>query len=96
MLKLSENAAAALESIRQNEGIPEAHGARLTGDQKPSGDLEVRLEFVEEVPEDDHVAEQAGTEVHVDPAIAEPLAAAVMDVQQSGEGLAFVFRPQVP
>jgi Fe-S cluster assembly iron-binding protein IscA len=96
VLKLSENAAAALETIRQNRGIPEDHGTRLTGDQQPSGDLAVRLEFVEEVPEGDQVAEQAGTEVHVDPEIAEPLAEVVMDVEQSGEGLAFVFRPQVP
>lgn len=94
MLKVSENAAAALESIRQSEGIPQAHGTRLTADQQPTGDIAIRLEFVENVPEEDQVAEQAGTEVYVDPQIAEPLADTVMDVQDSGEGLAFVFRPQ--
>lgn len=94
MLELSQSAAAALQNIRENQGIPEEHGARLTGEPQPEGNLAVRLEFVESVPEDDHVAAQAGTEVHIDPDIAEPLADAVMDVQQSPEGLAFVFRPQ--
>lgn len=94
MLEVSENAAAALENIRQNRGIPEDHGTRLTGVQQPSGDLAVHLEFVESVPADDLVAEQAGTAVHIDPEISAPLEDVVMDVQQGEEGLAFVFRPQ--
>lgn len=94
MLKLSENAAAALESIRRSEGVPEEHNTRLTAERQPSGDVAVRLEFVETAGEEDQVAEQAGTEVYVDPAIADPLAESVMDVQDSAEGLSFVFRPQ--
>ncbi len=66
-MELTENAAAALEHIRQSEEIPEEHGTRLTADEQPSGDLAVRLEFVEQVPEGDQVAEQAGTEIYVDP-----------------------------
>ena len=95
-MELTENAAAALEHIRQSEEIPEGHGTRLTADEQPSGDLAVRLEFVEQVPEGDEVAEQAGTEIYLDPKIAEPLAETVMDVQGSDEGLAFVFREQTP
>lgn len=94
MLKLSENAAAALESIRRSEGVPEEHNTRLTAERQDTGDVAVRLEFVETAGEEDHVAEQAGTEVYVDPAIADPLAESVMDVQDSAEGLSFVFRPQ--
>lgn len=94
MLQLSENAAAALQNLRQDQEIPEEHGTRLTGVQQPTGDLAVHLEFVETVPETDLVAEQAGTEVHIDPDISEPLSNVVMDVQQSEQGLAFVFRPQ--
>jgi len=94
MLQLSENAAAALENIRRLEGIPESHGTRLTGGQQPDGEIEVRLEFVETPAETDQVAEQAGTEVFVDPEVATPLSGAVMDVQDSEEGLSFVFRPQ--
>jgi len=96
MLKVTENAAAALESIRNREGIPEDQDIRLTADPQPTGDVGVRLEFVETVGDEDEVAKQAGTEVYVDPAIVEPLNDTVMDVQDSDEGLAFVFRPQAP
>lgn len=91
-MQLSENAAMALRAIRENEGIPEEHDTRLAADQQDSGDLAVRLEFVEETHEDDGMAEQAGTEVYLDPKLAQPLADTTMDVQQTEEGLAFVFR----
>lgn len=91
-MQLSENAAMALKAIRENEGIPEEHDTRLAADQQDSGDLAVRLEFVEETQEEDEVAEQAGTEVYLDPKLAQPLADTTMDVQQTEEGLAFVFR----
>jgi Fe-S cluster assembly iron-binding protein IscA len=93
MLQVSEQAAVALEAIRRSEGIPETHGTRLSPAPQPSGDLGIRLDFVEEAEERDQVAEQAGTEVYVDPALAEPLSDAVMDVQETNEGLTFVFRP---
>lgn len=95
-MQLSENAAAALETIRRSEGIPEEHDTRLTAERQPTGDVAIRLEFVEEPGDEDQVAEQAGTEVYVDPIIADPLAESVMDVQDSDEGLSFVFRPQTP
>ncbi|MGH8947122.1 MAG: hypothetical protein ACRDVL_13370 [Acidimicrobiia bacterium] len=91
MLQVSEQAAVALEAIRRSEGIPESHGTRLVAASQPSGDLAIRLDFVEEAQEGDQVAEQAGTEIYVDPALAEPLAEAVMDVQETTEGLTFVF-----
>ena len=94
MLKLSENAAAALENIRRSQGIPDDHDTRLTAEQQPSGEVAVRLEFIEEAGEEDKVAEQGGTEVYVDPIIVEPLADSTMDVQQGDQGLTFVFRPQ--
>lgn len=96
MLKLSENAAAALENLREAEGVPESHGARLTGGEQPGGDIVVRLEFVESPQEADEVAEQAGTEVFVAPEVAEPLSDVVMDVEDSDQGLSFVFIPQAP
>ncbi|HJR91506.1 MAG TPA: hypothetical protein VJ938_03620 [Acidimicrobiia bacterium] len=94
MLKLSDNAAAALENLRQAEGIPESHDARLTGGAQPSGDIVVRLEFVENRDQEDAVAEQAGTEILVDPELAEPLSDVVLDVEDTGEGLSFIFIPQ--
>lgn len=94
MMKLSENAAAALENIRQSEGIPADAGTRLTADQEESGGLALRLEFVDEVPETDEVVEQSGTEIHLDSRVVQPLENTMMDVRDSEEGLAFVFRSQ--
>ena len=94
MLQLTESAAAALESIRRIEEIPDSHGTRLTGGPQPDGDLAVRLEFVEGPAEGDQVTAQGGTEVYVDPEVAEPLSEAVMDVRDDESGLAFVFRRQ--
>lgn len=94
MLELTESAAAALDSIRRNEGIPESHGTRLTGDRRPGGDLEVRLEFVETPDEADQVTEQSGTEMYIDPEVAEPLSSAVMDISRDDEGMSFIFRPK--
>lgn len=96
MLQLSENAAAALENIRESQGIAEDQGTRLTADEGQAGGLALRLEFVDEVPETDQVVEQAGTEVHLDPRVVEPLENTVMDVRDTEEGLAFVFRSQAP
>ena len=96
MLQLSENAAAALENIRQSQGIPEEQETRLTADEGQSGGLALRLEFVEDVPEDDEVVEQSGTEVHLDERIVQPLENTIMDVRDTEEGLAFVFRSQAP
>lgn len=42
------------------------------------------------------MAEQAGTEVYVDSELAEPLSDSVMDVQNTEDGLTFVFRTQAP
>lgn len=93
-MELSEKAAATLEQIRQIEEIPAEHDSRLTAEEQPGGDLAVRLEFVEQVPEGDQVAEKAGTEIYVDSKIAEPLAETVMDVEDSEKGITFVFRTQ--
>lgn len=92
MLQVSEQAASALEAIRRNEEVPESHDTRLSPAQSPDGDLAIRLEFVEGAEEEDQVAEQAGTKVYVDSELAEPLSEAVMDVQNTAEGLSFVFR----
>lgn len=96
MLKLSDNAAAALESIREAEGIPDEHDTRLSAERQAGGDLALRLEFVESAGDDDHRAEHAGTEIYLDPVLAEPLSDSVMDVQNSDQGLSFVFVPQSP
>ncbi len=94
MLQVTQSAAVALETIRERDGIPEDHSTRLTAEPQPTGDVAIRLEFVEDTADDDLVTEESGTEVFVDPQIAETLEDAVLDVQDSESGLAFVFRPQ--
>ena len=96
MMELSENAAAALENLRESQGVPEDRGTRITAEQAQEGGLALRLEFVEEIPESDQVIEQSGTEVHLDEKVVGPLDNVVMDVRDTDEGLAFVFRGQTP
>lgn len=91
MLKLSENAAAALENIRASQGVPAEQGTRLTGEQSPEGGLALRLEFVDEVPETDQAIEEAGTEIYLDSRVVAPLENTTMDVRDTEDGLAFVF-----
>lgn len=92
MLQVSEQAAMALEAIRRSEEVPESHDTRLSRASHPDSDIAIRLDFVENAQEEDLVAEQAGTEVYVDPELAEPLSEALMDVEDTEQGLSFVFR----
>lgn len=94
MMELSENAAAALENLRESQGVPDDHGARITAEKGDQAGLALRLEFAEEIPDSDHVIEQSGTEIHLDEKVAGPLENVVMDVRDTEEGLAFVFRSQ--
>jgi Fe-S cluster assembly iron-binding protein IscA len=96
MLQLSENAAAALENLRESQGIPEGQETRLTAEPSDTGGLALRLEFVEEVPETDEAVVQAGTEIHLDQKVIQPLENTIMDVRDTDEGLAFVFKSQTP
>lgn len=92
-LELSETAAAALDTIRPNEAVPESHDTRLSAERQPPATSPLGSSC-RRVGEEDQVAEQSGTEVYVDPQIADELAASVMDVRDTDQGLAFVFRPQ--
>ncbi|HEU4894681.1 MAG TPA: iron-sulfur cluster biosynthesis family protein [Acidimicrobiia bacterium] len=96
MLQLSENAAAALENLRESQGIPEGRETRLTAETGDAGGLALRLEFVDEVPETDETVENAGTEIHLDQTVIQPLENTIMDVRDTDEGLAFVFKSQTP
>ena len=97
MLRLSENAAAALENARAAGGVPESYGVRLSGGQEPDGDIVVNLAFVPAPEPADQVTEQSGTDVYVAPEVAAPLSRAVMDVRDDdGAGLHLVFREQRP
>lgn len=94
MLRLSENAAAALENVRVAEGVPESYGVRLSGGQEPDGNIVINVAFVETPEDADQVTEQSGTEVYIAPEVADPLSTAMMDVQAADDGLQLVFRSQ--
>jgi Fe-S cluster assembly iron-binding protein IscA len=96
MMELSENAAAALENLRENQGVPDDRGTRITAEKAQEGGLALRLEFVEEIPDTDQLIEQSGTEVHLDEKVVGPLENVVMDVRDTDEGMAFVFRGRTP
>lgn len=96
MLRLSENATAALDNVRAAQGLPESYGVRLSGGQQPDGNLIVNLDFVETPQEADQVIEQPGADVYVAPEIAGPLSSALMDVRAADEGLELVLREQDP
>lgn len=93
-MQLTENAAAALENLREAQGIPDGRENRLTAEQGPTGGLALRLEFVENVSDEDEIVEKAGTEIYLDPQVVSPLEDTMMDVEDTDEGLAFVFRNQ--
>jgi Fe-S cluster assembly iron-binding protein IscA len=94
MLQVTQNAAVALATIREQENIPEDHNTLLTGEKLPSGDVSIRLEFVEDTAEEAQVTSEAGTDIYVAPDVADVLEQAVLDVQAGENGMAFVFRPQ--
>ena len=97
MLRLSDNAVAALENARAAGGVPDSYGLRLSGNQEPDGHVVVNLAFVEGPDATDQVTEQSGTEVYVAPEVADPLSTAVLDVLADDEaGLQLVFRDQQP
>lgn len=93
-VQLTENAAAALENLREAQGIPDGRENRLTAEQGPTGGLALRLEFVEDVSDDHEVVEKAGTEIYLDPVVVTPLENTMMDVEDTEEGLSFIFRNQ--
>ena len=93
MLQVSDSAAAVLQQARSAQELPETYGVRVSG--QTNGDmLEVSLAFAEEPLPDDEVMEQAGTQVFVAPEVAEPLTAAVLEVEDTPEGQRLAIRPQ--
>ncbi len=94
MLQVSDAAAAALEQARTAQDLPETFGVRVFGETSPSGEVEVSLAFADEPQEGDAVTEQAGTSVYIAPEIAEPLADAEIDIEQTPDGPGLVIKPQ--
>lgn len=87
VLQLSSQAVALLERARESQGIPEHFGVRVYGEPTPEGRTSIGIAFTETPEQGDQVAEQEGTKMFVAPEVAEPLSEAVLDTEESPDGL---------
>lgn len=94
MLQLSTTAAAALEEAREQQDVPEEFGVRIAAQAGPDGQPTLTIGFSESPLEGDEVTEQAGTELYVAPEVVEPLADALIDVEDTPQGQQLVLKPQ--
>lgn len=94
MLQLSQSAAEALDQARDEQGVPDDYGIRVSAVPGPEGQTGLAVDFAEEPDEGDEVSEQAGTQVFISEEVAGPLSESVIDIQETGEGAQLVVRPQ--
>jgi Fe-S cluster assembly iron-binding protein IscA len=98
MLQMTNTAATTLAKERAQLGLPDHYGVRifpsdnLTNGGRPA----YKFAFVEEPEGDDQVGEATGTRFFVAPEIADPLANAVLDAQETERGPALVLKPRRP
>jgi Fe-S cluster assembly iron-binding protein IscA len=94
MLQLTHAAATQVAQVRESQGLPASFGLRVFGEPTPGGGVELNLAFAEVPAEDDLVSEQEGTRLFVAPEVAEPLASAALDVEETAEGAQLVLTEQ--
>ena len=95
MLQLSETAASRIDEVRQEQGLPETFGVRVSGAAAPDGRVALQVAFSEGPVEGDQIAEQHGTRLFVAAEVAEPLDEVELDVEgEAAEGVQLVLRPQ--
>jgi Fe-S cluster assembly iron-binding protein IscA len=98
MLQCTPAAAATLDQVREEQGLPDSVGLRVFPAQDPSGQITLGLGFTDEPHEGDQVAEQHGTRLFVAPEVADQLADMALDIEgdpsSNGAGSAqLVLRP---
>jgi Fe-S cluster assembly iron-binding protein IscA len=96
MLQLTQAAAVELAGSRRAQGLPDTAGIRVYGQPTPEGELALGVTFAEVPAEDDQVTERDGMRLFVAPEVAEPLAAASLDVTETPEGTKLVIAKQAP
>ena len=94
MLQLTHAAANQIAEARQAQGLPETAGLRVFGEPRPGGELALGLTFAEVPAEGDEVTEQEGTRMFIAPEVAEPLASAALDVQETADGAKLILKDQ--
>jgi Fe-S cluster assembly iron-binding protein IscA len=96
MVQLTRAAAAEVAQSRESAGLPDTYGLRFFGEPQPGGGVSLGLTFAEVPAEDDQVSEQEGTRLFVAPEVAEPLASAALDVEQTPDGAKLILTKQDP
>ena len=91
MLSMTSKAASVLDTVREQQGVPESFVVRVFPNPTKNG-VEIDLSFAPEPAEGDQAVETDGTTLFVDPDLAEPLAETVIDAEQTPQGPALVLR----
>jgi iron-sulfur cluster assembly protein len=98
MLKVTESAQQAIESIVANSDAPEGAGIRIDAPDEPPAPSRagapLQLEIASQPAENDQVVRQDGAKVFVSPRVAPILDDKVLDVRVSADHVEFVIRPQ--
>jgi Fe-S cluster assembly iron-binding protein IscA len=83
MIHCTPAAAAALDQVRELQGVPSSFGVRLFAARSPQGDVALGLEFAPGPVAGDEVAEEHGTQLIVAAEVADQLAGVTLDVAPS-------------
>ena len=99
MLKVTENAGQAIESIMANAEMPDGSGLRIDTPNQPSATPDrsgapLQLEITSQPAEQDQVVSEGDANVFIAPAAAPILDDKVLDVRVSEDQVQFVIGPQ--
>jgi Fe-S cluster assembly iron-binding protein IscA len=92
MLTLTERAAAFLAEARSRSGLSEDVGVRISGESRNGEAPSYRLTFAAEPSPEDLVVHRGVTSLFVAPEVAGRIQAAILDVDDRGDGTALVLR----
>lgn len=88
MLQMTNQAAAALTRVRENQGLPEHFGVRIFAAPSPETNSAQKTAygfgFVDGPKEGDAIGEAEGTSYYVAPEVADSLDSVVLDVAETG------------
>lgn len=92
MLTLTDRAAAVLAEARSRSGLSDDVGVRISGESKNGEEPSYRLTFAAEPAPEDLVVHSGVTSLFVAPEVAGQIQAAVLDVNDDGDGITLVLR----
>ena len=86
MLQLTSAGAEQVAALRRERGLPDAAGLRVFEQAKSNGDKSFGVAFAEAPAQGDEVTELDGARVFVAAEVADSLAGAALDTEQTPEG----------